>query len=975
VKYSILIISLLLFSLPSLKAQAEPFGSPSITNFSRSDYQAGTQNWAILQDKRGIVYFANNKGLLEFDGTNWQTFPLPNATIARSLSFDTDGRLYIGAQSEMGYLEPNEEGKNIFKSLAHLIPEELQGFEDIWKIFIEEESILFCSEKAVFRLKGEDIAVISPGESRFDNFFQLADKIFILDKEKGLFSLVGDQLIPYPDGVLFKDQRIIAILPHEENQSLIVTVTKGLFLMDESGIRPWQTEASSFLSAYQPYCGIQLTDGRYAIGTSQNGLIIIDREGIPVMHLNHENGLQNNTILSIYQDIQQNLWLGLDNGIDYAIINSPFSTIRSVEGIEGTGYTSIIHQNNLYLGTNQGLFYTPWTAKSKGLAAEKFKPVENTIGQIWSLNKLGNEVIVGQHKGAFYLKENEAIPFSATQGAWKFMALNAHPGYAIGGTYSGILLYKNQNADLTGDNTPDWKMIRKLDGFNESARVFEEDEEGNIWISHAYKGLFKVELSDDLMSIKKTSTYNSSNGLPVDLFINVSKIRKELIFTTPKGIFKYKKEEDRFVEHEEFTEFFGTNKEVHYLKEDELGNIWFAVNDDFGVLNVQEKGVFNKVERLFFNQIQEDLVDGFEHIYTYDKSNVFIGTEKGFIHYDPSKNKNTAFPFKILIRKVTSITEGDSIMYWGNQFRDSSSAPLVFNYKMNDFRFAFSAPYYEKINHLHYRFKLEGFEDSWSKWTSKTEKEYTNLTAGDYQFKVQARNAYGQMSTEEAFAFTIFPPWYLSLYAKIAYFILAIISLTGLVKYVSKKEKKKTEVFKIAQAEKMARREAEFKREAEKSEGEIITLRNEKLQTDVDHKNSQLASATMHLVQKSEILVKVKNELNNLLANASIENKKKIQQIGRTIEADIRLDDNWDQFESHFDQVHENFFKRLRKEYPDLTPKDQKLCAYLRMNLTTKEVAPLMNISIRGVEISRYRLRKKLNMDPDTNLVSFILNI
>jgi ligand-binding sensor domain-containing protein/DNA-binding CsgD family transcriptional regulator len=875
----------------------------------------------------------------------------------------------------MGYLEPNKQGKYIYTSLAHLVPEALKSFEDIWKIFIQNESILFCSEKAVFRLEGAEFKAITPGNGRFENFFQLDDKVFVQDKEKGLFSLEENQLVPYPDGAIFKDQRIIAILPFEKNQSLIITVTNGLFLMDETGIRSWQTEASDFLSSYQAYCGIKLTDGRYAIGTSQNGLLIIDSTGTPALHLNTENGLQNNTILSIFQDTQQNLWLGLDNGIDYAIINSPFSTIRSVEGIEGTGYTSIIHQNNLYLGTNQGLFYTPWTGKNKTPNGEKFKPVKNTLGQVWSLNKLGNDIIVGLHRGAFYLKDAEATPFSAIEGAWKFMELTSHPGYAIEGTYSGIVLYKNQNTDKSDDSSANWKMIQKVQGFNESARIFEEDDDGNIWVSHAYKGLFKLELSDDLMSVKKMTTYNSSNGLPVDLFISVSKIRKELIFTTPKGIFKYKKAENLFVEHEEFTEIFGAAKNVHCLLEDELGNIWFAIDTDFGVLKVQEKGVFNKLQLLYFNQIQEDLVDGFEHIYAYDISNVFIGTEKGFIHYNPSKNKSTAFPFKILIRKVTSITEGDSVLYWGSQSRNDSPASREFNYKMNDFRFAFSAPYYEKINHLDYRFKLEGFENSWSKWTAKTEKEYTNLAAGDYQFKVQARNAYGQLSTEEEFAFTIFPPWYYSIYAKITYLFLAILSLIGLIKYISKREKKKTEAFKVAQAEKMERREEEFKKEAEKSESEIISLRNDKLQSDIDYKNSQLASATMHLVQKSEILAKLKTDLNNLLVNASPENKKKIQQISRTIEADIRLDNNWDQFESHFDQVHENFFKRLRKKYPDLTPKDQKLCAYLRMNLTTKEVAPLMNISIRGVEISRYRLRKKLNLDSDTNLVTFILNI
>ena len=257
------------------------------------------------------------------------------------------------------------------------------------------------------------------------------------------------------------------------------------------------------------------------------------------------------------------------------------------------------------------------------------------------------------------------------------------------------------------------------------------------------------------------------------------------------------------------------------------------------------------------------------------------------------------------------------------------------------------------------------------KWTPKTEKEYTNLIAGDYQFSVQARNAYGQESSQANFSFVIHPPWYLTIYAKIGYFILVIFSVLALFKFASKREEKKTEAFKIVQTKKLESKEAEVK----KSEGEIIKLRNEKLQTDIKHKNSQLAASTMHLVQKTEILMKIKTDLDNLSSTVTPEVKRKIVQISRTIDSDIRLDNNWEQFEMHFDQVHENFFKRLRSQFPDLTPKDQKLCAYLRMNLSTKEIAPLLNISVRGVEISRYRLRKKLGLDSEVNLVAFILSL
>ncbi|MDF1866643.1 MAG: triple tyrosine motif-containing protein [Saprospiraceae bacterium] len=971
-RYHLITILLISFGTFSLNAQFRLIGSPSVTNFPRSEYHAGTQNWLIKQDDRGLLYFANNKGLLEFDGTNWETYPLPKKTIVRSFSFAPDKKLYVGGQNEMGYLGTEGNGKKEYVSLVDLIPKEWKNFDDIWKIFIQSDEIIFCAEKVLLKYANNEITVIQP-PTRFENFFKLNNKIYVQDKEEGLFYLENDQLFSVSSNSILSKKRIVALLPHLENKALIITALNGLYLMDDSQITPWQTASSKFLIDYHPYCATQLTDGRYAIGTSENGLILINQEGQLISHINKNKGLQNNTILSIFQDTQKNLWLGLDNGIDYVEINTPFSIIRSEEGIEGTGYAVTVHNDKLYLGTNQGVFYSEWNDENNPLTFNKFKSVQGTNGQVWNFNKLGENVIISQHKGASYLNESSAQPFSYIQGSWKFLPLSLHPEYVIEGTYTGLNLYKKGNTNP--QDYSNLQFIRKLEGFNESSRIMDQDKDGNIWVSHAHKGLYKIKLSNELESIEKITFYTTKQGLPTDLFINVVKFKNQLFFTTPQGIYKYEQESDRFIKEEQFEKIFGSNPNVHRLIEDKTGNIWFSVNNDFGVLKVEENGVFNKLELVYFNQIQEELVDGFEQVYAYDDHNIFIGSEKGFIHYNPSLQNDKTFPFQILIRKVTSITEKDSTIFWGNLGDQSTEVKRTFSDKMNDFRFSFSAPYYEKINYVRYRFLLKGFDDTWSDWSDKTEKEYTNLSAGDYEFSVQAINAYGKESDQAVFTFTILPPWYLTLYAKLGYLLLTITVLQSLIRFIRKNEQKKREELELEQSRELEQKEAEHKKEVEKSENEIILLRNQKLKDDINHKTSQLASATMHLVQKGEILLQLKSDLNQLLKSASQENKKKIQQISRVIEADIRLDNNWEQFELYFDQVHENFFKRLRKRFPELTPKDQKLCAYLRMNLSTKEIAPLLNISVRGVEISRYRLRKKLSLDSEMNLVGFIMDI
>lgn len=971
------ILPLLLAFLPILcQGQHYPVGSPIISHFEKSDYHAGTQNWSIIEDSRGIMYFGNNKGLLEFDGTTWQVFRLPNHTIVRSIAKDDTGRLYVGGQDEFGYLTSNDKGSITYHSLTHLIPPSYHSFEDIWKIVFTEDNLFFCSQRAIFQLKDEKIQVIEP-EHRFENFFFCNEKFYVQDTQKGLLVWQNGQLVPVVQGESFTDVRITAILPFQSSQSLIISAVKGLYIMDETGILPWNVEASDFLDGDQPYTAIQLSDGRYAIGTTTNGLLIIDQKGRLIMNLNKSNGLQNNTILSIFQDQHQNLWLGLDNGIDYVETSAPFSFIHNEVGVEGTGYVSVIHQDKLYLGTNHGLYYINWPQEELPFGSRQFQQISRLKGQVWSLNKLDNDLIVGMHEGAFQIKEDQIIPLANVEGAWKFFQLHQHPDFAIEGTYSGLFLYKRQKN--VSSNTSNWTLLHKLEGFNESARVMEQDDEGNIWVSHAYKGLYKIYLDIENQSIRKVAFYNDQNGLPSNININVARIRKELIFTTPQGIYKYDAEADHFVQAEELNQVFGKQSEIHRILEDQSGSIWFSVDQNFGLLKIEEQGVFNDINKIFFNHLQERIKAGFEHVYAHDEHNVFIATEKGFLHYNPSNKKDYQLPFKTLIRKVSSIVQGDSTIYGGNApgLSPDSLANLRFKFphNNNDLRFSFSTPFFEQINHIEYRYKLEGFHENWSDWTTQTQKEYTNLSPGDYSFVVEARNAYAQTSTSANFAFVINPPWTETFWAKGLFSVIVLAILAGISFYFQMQSRKKQEQLKQEQTQKLQQQEQEFKKEVEKSEAEIIRLRNEKLVNTINHKNSQLAAATMHLVQKGEMLQKVKQELNKILPNTEADNQKQIKKLIRNIVDDARLDETWEQFEFHFDQVHENFLKRLREKYNMLTPKDQRLCAYLRMNLSTKEIAPLMNISVRGVEISRYRLRKKLNVDSDTNLIEFMMNI
>lgn len=964
-------IMLMIFCVLSpLAAQESTLGIPETVNYSKDLYGGGTQNWAITQDASGLMLFGNNKGVLVFDGTNWQVIPLPNRTIVRSLAQGPDGRIYVGGQDEFGFLTKDECQRICYESLSNRLAADNQSFEDVWKIFVADNQVFFCTQEALFIWDGSSFAV-TPADQRFENFFWLNGQLYAQERGKGLLRWQGEQLKLVPDGERFENTRIAAILPLGASP-LIVTDFSGLYRITPSGTELWDVEASAFLKQHQAYCGLSLPDGNMAIGTAQNGLLVIGAGGEIVQHLNKRSGLQNNTILSIYQDRLNNFWLATDNGIDYVKISTPFSLIQDYLGIDGTGYAATVDDGRLYLGTNQGLFYLDWPVQQDALNLSKIKEVTALSGQIWGFSPLGENLMINSHSGLYELADGQVSPVSTIEGSWKIVPLPQQPGLAVEGGYTGLYLY-TRNA-----TTGRWEYSHKIAGFEESARVLEVDEQGYIWVSHAYKGLFRLKLVDNNQRVE-VHFYGPDQGLPSRIALNVLKIKNGLVATSSKGAYRYNQASDYFEPFIDLNAELGGPGPISRLLEDADGRLWFSKGAEFGYFEIQESGFLQEptVRKVFFNHLQEHLVDGFEHVYPIDTNNLIIATEDGFISYHPQRGAGRDLRLDVLIREVSLSNTQDSVIYSEglvsldpNEVESSYRLPKT----MNALSFGFAAPFYEQIEDLQYRHRLRGYQEEWSRWSFRHDKEFTNLPAGDYIFEVEAQNSYGAVSPVRQFSFTVLPPWYASLWAKIVYFLLGSALIAAFFVHSSRRLREQRNKLEAEQAETLAQKEAEFQEEKVKSAQAIDRLENEKLEADVQHKTSQLASATMHLVHKGEVLLKIKKELSKILKGETTEeNRRKLQRIIHTIDGDARLDSNWEQFEIYFDQVHKNFLRNLRQSFPDLTPKDQKLCAYLRMNLTTKEIAPLMNISVRGVEISRYRLRKKLHLDTNTNLTDFIM--
>ena len=300
-------------------------------------------------------------------------------------------------------------------------------------------------------------------------------------------------------------------------------------------------------------------------------------------------------------------------------------------------------------------------------------------------------------------------------------------------------------------------------------------------------------------------------------------------------------------------------------------------------------------------------------------------------------------------------------------------------YRDNSLRFEFIRPQYAGNDAVEYRWILERYDRDWSGWSTQNVKEYTGLPQGNYVFRAASRDTVTSDETESAFRFTILPPWYLSKAAVACYAALLALATYLLIRLISSREEKQAEEIEKRKQEEMKAQQAKYEEEAREKEKEIVMLRNQTLEADLKLKSQDLANSTMNLIRKNEILIKIKNDLGKVQTEME-ENNDKAKAMKRLmkIQADIREnighDDDWQKFEQNFDMVYEDYLKRLKHEFPKLTAGDMRLCAYLKLDLSSKDIASMMNMSVRSVEMARYRLRQKIGLTREDNLSDFLQN-
>ncbi len=961
------LFTFIICSLLQLHSTNVKVGVPNIENYTRRNYKGGTQNWGAMQGSDNLMYFANNEGLLHYDGVRWKLIKQATQRVHRSV-FNHNDRIYIGAFNEFGYYEHNHRGLLTYHSLSNELPFEKKDFDGIWRIHHVNGQLFFHSFRRLFIFENDSLLKTIDPDDLFLFSFQVNNRLYVQKSNGELFQWdkQSSQLILVSD--FFKYQEIAFMLPWENNEVLVVSSYNGSYIMDdEHNIRVCTHPGLSSLKGDQLYCGTLLEDGKIAVGVVGKGLFVFDKNGQLIMHLDKEKGLYNNTVLSMSLDKEKNLWLGLDNGIAKVNIYSPL-TFLSNQYDFGTGYAFEELGDNYYVGTNQGIYYI---SKKKFYDPQKknsdFKKVENIDGQVWNLKVFNNVLYCFLHTGLYRLNaKNELIRISpTTTGAWDGAFLdNRH--YLVG-TYKGINVYHIKN-------TGELEYSHSLKGYTESAMHLVVDDNQQVWTQHHHKGINRLVISSDRERIVGVYDNKIISKLCGINYSSILKHKNQIYVYGPGGVYKY-------------NNFSGSynleNKWINFLKEGEFytflfpykDDVWHLTNHHPGVIRKQEDGTYKRNELPFVELKNMNVAIGNELICSLSNENgVIFSIEDGFAHYslDPLYSNSLSVDTKITTFKSLN---SDSIYALGFQNINEQNYIPRFAYKHNNFRFEYAALHYT-ADEVSYSSYVEGFDSKWTPWSESTFREITNLHEGEYILWVKSKSYSGQESSPSGFKFIVKPPFIRSTPAILLY-TLVILGLLGAILFMFNKIAKKRRERELIKQKKANELQIHIlKEQALENEKEMIRLKNERLMEENKHKEKELTTSTFHLVKRNEFLNELKTDIQQLqTVIIGKEAATKVSKIVKKIDKDVQDKSMNGVFEMHLEQVHEGFLKNLKLKYPELTPRELRLCVYLRMNLSSKEIAILMNISPRGVEISRYRVRKKMELQRNDNLTESIMAI
>ena len=724
------------------------------------EYGQAPQNWDVVQNDRGLIYVANNDGVLQYDGERWRLLPTTTGTFVRSLA--ADSLVYVGAKGDFGYLRPDSQGVLRYTSLYERIPEDERNFEDVWGTHVLDEGVYYQANQHLFRWDGSKITSWD-SEKGFHTSFVVDGTLYVRDFGRGLLRVKNGSLERVPGGKKFHETPIYMMARHPSGDLLIGTQNKGLLLYDGETFRPFAPGVTSYLQENDLYHGDRLPGDRYALATLGGGVIVIDAEGRVVRVLDGSSGLPDNVVNSVYADREGQLWMALNsNGVFRVGLNAPLTVHDERTGLEGTVRDIHEHRDTTYVATGSGLYVLKGRENQVlGERSAHFKKWGN-VSLIWDMLSVGEELLVATQEGGVYRIDGRTKRRIAD---WEVTHELLSPG-------SGEVFYAGSDSGLKGlTRTRGGWMSFSVQEVEGEVRSLALEDDGTLWASTIRGDVIRVVLSVDGRRATATTQYGSRDGLPQGYKV-VETINGRVTVLSEEGLFQIENADQspeswQFVRRSSLLPNVERTDTLKVKSVEEVGNsLWPILKSRAFVGQPRDDGTYawKSVDPLHFPKSRRT------SLFISRDSTVWLGDGRQLFRYGWGERWEINPPevdFTALVQQVKTLRRGE-VVYGGSGSVMGGHSSLTLPYG-RDIRIDVAAPLYGTVEPHEYRYKLGGRSDQWSDWTTDASQRYRNLWEGTYRFRVQARNDRGEISKAASLTITVPPPWYRSTWAYFFY--------------------------------------------------------------------------------------------------------------------------------------------------------------------------------------------------------------
>ncbi len=900
--------------------------TPVVQNYPPEQYGADNQNWAIEQSDNGLLFVANQSRVLLFDGNRWESVFVPNAQNIRSIKVVED-RLYVGGSMSIGFYQITPRGLEDYSEIKGLEHQNIDVGEEFWNITQLDQRLFLQSKRAIYEVVENQLVLRTPFESdRPESFSHRGDLYFFSPKEAIQFSSGEYHRFELPE----LSSAFVGTYERNEAQFLINEIGET-FRLNEGELVKESNPFVDLKNSDQIYDLLQLNNGHLVVGTISSGLHVYDAEGRLLYVLNKRSGLNNNTVLGLFQSTTGRVWVALDQGIASFVPGSNLSEFRF--GFEDIGvvYTALSYQNRLYIGTNQGLYL--FNEKTS-----QFEFVSGTRGQVWNLKTLGGQLYCFHDKGFFKINGPKALLVDTQTGYWsasEHIDFKGFHSFVLGG-YNGVYIYRPTRNPV----------VEKVKGFNTPSR-FVELLDDVIVVNHESLGVFLLDFDWNDRVIRSEKQIPAL-GTASSLF----SLGGELYYKSSEGVFSVDREALRY--DRELTALISDpiiRPSQNSYRPDEIS---FLSKEKTLRVHVTPSGDYKVVEEFLpETRLASFGVSGFENINSISSHEYLIGLKDGFLVLDTNLNNEEPTSFPVWPLNLEVARQDDFVSLLPEELH-------LLKAEESTIRVRYTHPSFSERYPATYEYQLTSERDTIVDRSLSTVKTYYNLQPGSYSLSTRVIGISGEtLASSQSIRFEIDKPWYqtvqFTLYLIFSGLILTFVA-SALVRAVYKRRERKI------------REENERLLETNqlREENRISQLKNKHLENELELRKRELTGVYEAEIRRNALLKDLKAQI------GKTKSEKPVEEITALIDKQLEDDSDWTKFESAFNELDFEFIANLNKRHQGLTRQEVRLLVYIRLNLSNKEISELLNIGLKSVEMKRYRVRKKLGLKKSQNLSEYI---